>query len=221
MTPEQFAVALRQMETGFKRELEDVRRQIEVVRNDSLDLESLAGKRNPYRLQIDIDVPIGSAALLTGTRTLSRSGPFVAKRLYAAFRIKTLQASGAADWVGRYLPLSSRETWNVMQMWKVNVAPLEETFDPPLDFVWGYSDGVSDRERQNQFIAGDILARHDEDGFLAISEVFAGGAAITFQMQPLRAVGNAAPWNHGTTGVALFEFSVIFEGYRILQPMVA
>lgn len=216
---DQLAAVLRQMESGFKAELETLRRQVNAVQNEQFDLESLAGKRSPYRLQVNIDVPIGTTSILTGTRTLTRSGPFVAKRLYASLHIKTMKTGGDAAWVGRYLPISSHATYTSMDAWKAGVS-VERCVNPPLDFVWGYSDGVSDRERQNQYISGDVLARADEDGFLAISEVFASGANVTFQVQPLRAVGNEAPWNEDD-GVETFTFSAIFEGYRILQPLVA
>jgi len=218
MGPNEIEVALRQMESGFKNQLSGMQQQLEAVKAGALDIDQLAGKRIPYRIQVDIEVAQAANAILSGTRTLTLSGPFVAKRLTATFRIKSMQDGGSALWVGRYLPLSSRNVYSTMQLFKVNAGSLEEVYEPPLDFEWSYTDGGTDRARQDQFIAGDVLARYDDDGFMPVSDIFAGGATITFKINPLRAVGNGAPWS-GSTGVDKFEFNAIFEGYRILQPL--
>lgn len=197
---------------------ESLRQRIDTLEQRDLNIEALAGKRVPYFTQINITLPQASAAVATGTVTLTRSGPFIARRLHASLRIQTVRAGGNADWVGRYLPLTSRPDYAMANYWKVGV-PLEDCADVPLDFEWGYSDGGSDRNRQDRYISGDVLARSDEDGFLMADEIFASGATISFVVAPLRPVGGNLPWSHANTGVENFEFQATFSGYRIVQPL--
>jgi hypothetical protein len=232
-TPDQVAAYLRTFEAQVKDKFavaqakfdeaqainEALRQRVDQLEKRDLNVETLAGKRVPYHVQINITVPQATAAVVNGTVTLTRSGPFVARRLFASLRVQTVRAGGNADWVGRYLPLSSHETYTMENYWKP-VASIEDVVDPPLDFEWGYSDGGSDRNRQDRYISGDILARHDEDGFMMADEVFASGATIAFIVSPLRPVGGNAPWNDANTGVATFEFQATFVGYRIVQPLV-
>ena len=201
---------------------ESLRQRIDQLEQRDLSIESLAGKRVPYFVQINITLPQASAAVATGTATLTRSGPFVARRLIASLRVQTMRAGGSADWVGRYLPLSTRPTYCCSNYFRVLPDPagsLEAEYDVPLDFEWGYSDGGSDRNRQDRYISGDVLAKADEDGFLMSDEVFASGATISFVVAPLRPVGGGLPWSHADTGVATFEFQATFAGYRIVQPL--
>ena len=197
---------------------ETMRRRLEQLeRRDTVEDAVIGGARRiPYMQQINITVPQGAASALTGTATLTRSGPFIARRLYASFKIASVVDGGDADWVGRYLPLSSHQIYSNMFSWNQGGVGIERVVDSPLDFEWGYSDGGSDRQRQDRFISGDILARRDEDGIFAVDEVFASGATITFTLVPLRPVGGAAPWNDVQTGIEKFEFQVTFVGYRVV-----
>lgn len=196
-----------------------LRGKLQELESRDLNVENLAGKRVPYRYQIDIPVPQNTASMLTGTVTVSRDGPFIARRLYVTFRVASVRSGGNADWVGRYLPISSRPEYAWETYWKANAAAsIEDVVMPPLDFEWGYSDGGTDRRREDKFIAGDIIARRDEDGVLMVDDIFAAGSMITFTMQPLRAVGGSAPWSD-STGVENFELNAIFDGYKIIQPL--
>lgn len=194
-----------------------LRQRLQELESRDLNIENLAGKRVPYRFQIDITVPQNGAAILTGTVTVSRDGPFIARRLYVTLRIASVRAGGNNDWIGRYLPISSRSTYFQQVYWKVSAA-LEDVAMPPLDFEYGYSDGGSDRRREDKYIAGDILAQADESGILMVDDIFSAGSTITFTVAPLRPVGASAPWSDAT-GVENFELNAIFDGYKIVQPL--
>lgn len=188
--------------------------QVRLLTQQTLNVESLAGKRVPYSYVIDITINQGVDELQEGQVQVSRSGPFFAERIYASLRINTMQDGGDASLVGRQLPISSRSVYPFI--WPAG-ATGTQTVDPPLDFTWGYSSTDSDRERQNSFLPGDLLERSDSDGIFAVSDIFSEGATINFQMAPLRPIGNNAPWSDAD-GVASFVFSAIFWGYKIIQP---
>ena len=208
-------MSLKNQNDALKAENATVARRLRELEDRDVNVENLAGKRIPYKYQINIEVPQNTSSILNGTVTLSRDGPFIARRLYASFRVKSVPDGGTADWVGRYLPLTSRSSFPWMNYWHLTGT---ECYDPPFDFEWGYSDGGSDRNRQDKYISGDVLARCDQDGYIMVDEIFAAGTTITFTISPLRPVGAAAPWT-GDTGVENFEFQATFDGYKIVQPL--
>ena len=93
---------------------------------------------------------------------------------------------------------------------------------PPLDFEYEYSDGGSERNRQDKAISGDTLARFDEDGFFMNNEIFAAGTTISFKISPLRApiitvLDTAVP--ELVTGNLTLLFKATFVGFKVLQPL--
>jgi hypothetical protein len=186
--------------------------QIKDLTQSTLNIDSLAGKRVPYSYVIPITIDQGSEQLAEGSTQTSRSGPFFAEKLICTFRINSVEAGGAANWVGVYLPLSSR--WSYPWIWNAGANP---SYVPPLDFEFGWESSSSDRQRQDKFIPGDVLDRCDSDGILAVSDIFPQGSTITFKVNPLRPVGNNVPWNAGT-GVHDYIFTAVFWGYKIIQP---
>lgn len=182
-----------------------------------LNVESLAGKRIAFSYCVDITIDTGATTIQEDTVQVSRAGPFFAERIICAFRIKTMQDSGEADWTGRYMPLSSR--WIYPWIWPRNAGIGTIAQWNPLDFEWTYEVDDDDRQRTDKFLPGDILDREDNDGIFAVSDLFAAGATIRFKVSPLRAVGGVAPWVSGTTGVEDWEFNAVFWGYKLIQPI--
>lgn len=211
---------------GFEQELQErikrqnlklaeLEEQVKDLTHATLNIDSLAGKRVPYSYVIPIEISQGSEQLAEGNTQTSRSGPFFAERLSCAFRIHSVQNGGDASWVGVHLPLSSR--WSYPWIWNAGLNH-DPTYIPPLDFEFGWESSSSDRQRQDKYVPGDLLDRCDNDGIMAVSDIFPGGTTITFKLNPFRPVGNNAPWNHAVTGVASFMFTATFWGYKIIQP---
>lgn len=192
----------------------DLQDQVTLLTKQTLNVESLAGKRVPFIYSIPITVTQGIEQLLEGSVQTSRAGPFFADRLLCNFRIEEMESGGDASLVGRDLPLSSKGVYPYM--WPLG-ATGTQCDPPPLDFEWGYESDSSDRQRQDRYVPGDFLDRQDNDGILSVSDIFPEGSTITFKINPLRPVGNNAPWSDAT-GVESFLFTASFWGYKIIQP---
>ena len=192
----------------------EIEQQVKEVFQSTFNIESLAGKRVPYKCVVNITIDQGEDQLVSGSTQVTRAGPFLAETVLASFRVGTMRAGGLATLPGRYLPLGSRS--NYPYVW-----PLAATGTrcelPPLDFEWGYNTNDSDRARQDNFVPGDLFDRFDNDGILPVADIFAPGAQITFEVNPFRAVGNGTPWNDAD-GVSNFVFTATFSGYKIIQP---
>lgn len=195
--------------------LADLEGQVRLLTQQTLNVESLAGKRVPFSYVIELPVTQGSDALVEGSIQTSRAGPFFAERLICAFRIDNVQDGGVAAWVGKFLPLSSR--WLYPYQFPAGATGTQAVMNP-LDFEFGWESDSSDRQRQDKYIPGDIMDRQDNDGIMAVSDIFPEGSTITFKMNPFRAVGNSVPWNDGTTGVSSYVFTAVLWGYKIIQP---
>jgi len=193
----------------------DLEGQVKLLTQQTLNVESLAGKRVPFSYVIPIVIDQGSDQLSEGSVQTSRSGPFFAERLTCTLHIENVLDGGDASWIGRYLPISSRGVYPFI--WPSG-ATGTIAYQPPLDFEFGWESDSSDRQRQDKFIPGDILERQDSDGILAVSDIFPEGSTITFKVNPLRPVGNNDPWNDGQTGVETYIFTAVFWGYKIIQP---
>jgi hypothetical protein len=196
-------------------QIAEMKQQIQDLSQQTLNVESLAGKRVPFSYVVNIDLTQGTDQLSEGSVQTSRSGPFFAERLMCSMYIKAVQSGGDASWVGRYLPIGSRSVYPYI--WPAG-ATGTIAVDPPLDFEFSYEADASDRQRSDKFVPGDVFDRFDDDGILPVSDIFPQGTTITFKLNPLRAVGNNTPWNHGTTGVSEFRFQATFWGYKIIQP---
>lgn len=189
--------------------------EVKLLTQQTLNVESLAGRRVPYAYVIPITLTQGSDELGQGSTQVSRAGPFFAERLICTIRINELEDGGDASWVGRYLPISSR--WVYPWIWRPAAAAAVQSEFPPLDFEFRWYSDSSDRVRSDKYIPGEVLGKFDGDGIMPVSDIFAAGSSITFEMSPHRAVGNNAPWSD-SDGVENFIFTAIFWGYKIVQP---
>ena len=175
-----------------------------------VQLDDMPGKQLPYKYQINIPLASGTQAATTGTVATSRDGPFIARRLYASLLISDAPDSpDHSDMVGRFCPVTSRDDLQYDKWSPTAHADLTNYVGPPLDWEFSYSDGGSDRNRQDKPISGDILAKHDEDGYFMNNEIFAAGTTISFIVSPLRAV----PTDFGLI------LKITFDGFKVLQPL--
>jgi hypothetical protein len=207
-------------------ELQDERKAREAMQRQEVHIDDMPGKQLPFKYQINIDLEGGSQAPVTGTTNVSRDGPFIARRLYASCIVTDApildDGNTVEDYshmIGRFIPLSSRWRYN---NWAMDVASFTpDTYVPPaLDFEWSYNDGGSERNRQDKPISGDILARHDDDGFLMNNEIFAAGTTISFVCHLLRAVPILAHTSDpDVTGPLDLQLKVTFDGFKVLQPL--
>jgi hypothetical protein len=215
--------------------LDDERQARLALEKQEVHIDDMPGKQLPFKFQINIPLSGGDAAPTTGTVTVSRDGPFIARRLYASVLITDaplleVPDPGGATWdfthmEGRFAPRSSRECCNY-DTW----ARAASDFDvsslvlQPLDFEYEYNDGGSERNRQDKPISGDILAMRDEDGYFMNNEIFAAGTTISFTVHPLRAVpiitlsntDDPPVTDEGPLDIIL---KVTFDGFKVLQPL--
>lgn len=208
-------------------QLSDERRAREVLERQEVHIDDMPGKQLPFKYQININLPGGSQAPVTGTVNVSRDGPFIARRLYASLLITDapilLAGATTEDYtqmIGRFAPISSRwEYWN----WARDVADNnpDSYVPPPLDFEWEYSDGGSERNRQEKPISGDILFMRSDEGYLMNNEIFAAGTTISFTVYPMRAVPilTLTVGPDTDTGPVDVQFKVTFDGFKVLQPL--
>lgn len=220
--------------------LQDEREARKAIEKQGLHIDDMPGKQLPFRFQINIPLVGGSASAQTGTVTVSRDGPFIARRLYATCIITDaplleVANPGGATWdfthmEGRFVPITSR--WHY-GMWAFPLGSIPLQFGqasangwvpPPLDFEWEYSDGGSERNRQDKPISGDVLARYDEDGYFMNNELFAAGTTISYIIHPLRAIPTLILSNTDTPpetdeGPLNLLFKVTFDGFKVLQPL--
>jgi hypothetical protein len=220
--------------------LKSERQARKALEKQELHIDDMPGKQLPFKFQINIPLEGGSATAQTGTVTVSRDGPFVARRLYATCIITdapllTVSDPGGDTWdytdmEGRFCPISSRQLYHMWAFPADNlplqfpIANCDGWVPPPLDFEWEYSDGGSERNRQDKPISGDILARHDEDGYFMNNEIFAAGTTISYVISPLRAVPTLTLSNTDTPpetdeGPLDLLFKVTFDGFKVLQPL--
>jgi hypothetical protein len=184
---------------------------MENLERRDVHLDDMPGKQLPYKYQINIPLTAGTQAATTGTVTTSRDGPFVARRLYASLLITDAPTSPTdhSAMIGRFSPINSRDDLQY-QFWSPTVhADLTNYIAPLLDWEFAYSDGGSDRNRQDKPISGDILAKHDEDGYMMNNEIFAAGTTISFTVYPLRAVEDDFD----------IMLKITFDGFKVLQPL--
>jgi hypothetical protein len=193
---------------------EDLAGQVKLLSQQTLDVDSLAGKRVPYSYVVPITIDQGSDELQENSVQISRAGPFFADRLLFTLRIETLQNGGDASWVGRYLPISSQRIYP--NIWAAGATGTQADM-PPLDFEWSYESDSSDRQRSDKYVPGELMDRYDGDGIMSVSDVFAPGTTVTVKVNPLRAIGNNTPWN-AADGVLTYTMTAVFAGYKIIQP---
>jgi hypothetical protein len=202
-------------------ELADERKARETLERQEIHIDDMPGKQLPYKYQININLPGGTQAPLTGTVNVSRDGPFIARRLYASCIITDapLLEAAAQDYthmIGRFVPVSSRPEFFNWSRDVASFAPL--TYQPPpLDFEWAYNDGGSERNRQDKPISGDILFRRDDDGYFMNNEIFAAGTTISFVVHPLRAIPIITVDDE--SGPIDLQLKVTFDGFKVLQPL--
>lgn len=207
-------------------ELQDERKAREALQRQEVHIDDMPGKQLPFKYQININLPGGSQAPVTGTVNVSRDGPFIARRLYVSCIVTdapVLDFGGNIEdyshMIGRFVPVSSRWAYNNWAMDAASLTPATYV-PPPIDFEWEYSDGGSERNRQDKPISGDIFARHDDDGFLMNSEIFAAGTTISYIVHPLRAVPILVhTLDADTTGPLDLQMKVTFDGFKVLQPL--
>lgn len=234
----QIAKELRKLQTQLKQQSSQIsilNTALDAEKKQRVDLEKKAvhiddmpGKQLPFKFQINIAIPAGSSSPATGTVTVSRDGPFIARRLYASCIITeapTLTVGGTVydftPFQNRFIPISSRGTYPFWGFSDAYAVISGRVFVPPvLDFEWEYNDGGSERNRQDKAISGDILARYDDDGYFMNNEIFAAGTTISFKISPLRApiITVIDGLSEGSGNVALL-FKVTFDGFKVLQPL--
>lgn len=211
-------------------QLSDERRAREVLERQDVHIDDMPGKQLPFKYQINISLPGGTNAPITGTVNVSRDGPFVARRLFASLLITdapTLTAGSSSpvtedftQMIGRFAPYSSR--WDYY-LWARDVADNspDSYVPPPLDFEWEYNDGGSERNRQDKPISGDILFMRSDEGYFMNNEIFSAGTTISFTVWPLRAVPILS-FTHESetdTGPLDIQLKVTFDGFKVLQPL--
>jgi hypothetical protein len=205
------------------------------LEKEEVHIDDMPGKQLPFKFQINVPLSGGGSAPITGTVTVSRDGPFIARRLYASVLIVVapileVPDPGAETWdfshmEGRFAPRSSRECCNY-DTW----ARAETDLDvaslvlPPIDFEYEYNDGGSERNRQDKPISGDILAMRDEDGYFMNNEIFAAGTTISFTVHPLRQIPILTLSNDDDPpvtdeGPLNLVLKVTFDGFKVLQPL--
>jgi len=217
-------------------ELADERKAREVLERQEVHIDDMPGKQLPYKYQININLPGGSQAPVTGTVNVSRDGPFIARRLFASLiytdapYLEVEGVIGPADYthmIGRFAQVTSRvEYFNwardaAQLQFSTGTPPFDGYVPPPLDFEWQYSDGGSERNRQDKPISGDILFRRDDDGYFMNNEIFAAGTTISFICNPLRAVPilSIGVDPDTDTGPVNIQLKVTFDGFKVLQPL--
>jgi hypothetical protein len=207
----------------LSRELADEQAAREALERREVHIDDMPGKQLPFKYQINIPLPGGTQSATTGTVTVSRDGPFIARRLYATVLITDAPLfdppGGTGDYrhmIGRFVPRSSRSEY---ANWAMGVGAFTPAsyFPPPLDFEWEYNDGGSERNRQDKPISGDVLALLDEDGFFMNNEIFAAGTTISFVVHPLRAIPLITVGTESEPVDLLFK--VTFDGFKVLQPL--
>lgn len=208
----------------------------EALEKQEVHIDDMPGKQLPFKFQINIPLAGGTESPTEGTVTVSRDGPFIARRLYASLYISDAPLlevpgpAGAATWdfthmIGRYAPRSSRECcdWFTWARAAVDLDPTSIVL-PPIDFEYSYDDGGSERNRQDKPISGDILAMKDEDGYFMNNELFAAGTTISFTVHPLRAIpiltlsDDEDPPNTDEGPLDLV-MQITFDGFKVLQPL--
>lgn len=207
----------------------------EALEKEEVHIDDMPGKQLPFRFQINIPLPGGTDSPVTGTVSVSRDGPFIARRLYASVLITDaplLEVEGPPPitWdythmVGRFAPRSSRECCDYLEWARAAVDFTEASLVfPPLDFEYSYDDGGSERNRQDKPISGDILAMRDEDGYFMNNEMFAAGTTISFTVHPLREVPiltltDPIDPQVSDEGPLDLILKVTFDGFKVLQPL--
>jgi hypothetical protein len=207
----------------LSRELANEQAAREALERREVHIDDMPGKQLPFKYQINIALEGGSQAAQTSTVSVSRDGPFIARRLYATVTVTDapILVDGATTYdyshmIGRFVPRSSRLDYQNWAMPAVSITPAGYV-PPPLDFEWEYNDGGSERNRQDKPISGDILALVDEDGYFMNNEIFAAGTTISFTVHPLRQVPIL---ELGTDeGPLDLLFKVTFDGFKVLQPL--
>jgi hypothetical protein len=216
-------------------ELADERKARETLERQEVHIDDMPGKQLPYKYQININLPGGSQAPVTGTVNVSRDGPFIARRLFASviyteapsLEVIGLGTADYTDFIGRFAPISSRvEYFNwardaAQLAFSTGTPPFDGYVPPPLDFEWQYSDGGSERNRQDKPISGDILFRRDDDGYFMNNEIFAAGTTISFICNPLRAVPilSIGSGEEIDSGPVNLQLKITFDGFKVLQPL--
>jgi hypothetical protein len=208
----------------------------QALEREEVHVDDMPGKQLPFKFQINIPLNGGNASPQTGTVTISRDGPFIARRLYASVLIadapvlEVPEGTGTTIWdfshmEGRFAPRSSRECCDY-DMWARALSEISPTslVLPPIDFEYEYNDGGSERNRQDKPISGDILAMRDEDGYFMNNEIFAAGTTISFTVHPLRAIPILTLSNSDDPpvvdeGPLNLVLKVTFDGFKVLQPL--
>jgi len=211
------------------------RRELE---KEFVSLVDMPGKRQPFKYQINIPITDGSKQAVTGATEISRDGPFVVQRLRVSAYVTEgpifLDEPGYeidfSYMIGRYIPLSSRGTYD---KWGYAFGAVGADFfpepgdrftAPPIDFEWTLHDGGAQRNHQDKKISGDILDKHDQDGIFMNNQIWASGSKIYFTVCPLRELlyyyfyllGQG--WDEPQTFTWSVMVNATFDGYKIVQP---
>jgi hypothetical protein len=205
------------------RELADEQAAREALERREVHIDDMPGKQLPFKYQINIPLDGGTQAARTATVSVSRDGPFIARRLYVTLNVTDapiLSFGGTtydySHMIGRYVPRSSRFDYANWAMPAISITPAGYV-PPPLDFEWEYNDGGSERNRQDKPISGDILGLRDEDGYFMNNEIFAAGTTIAFTVHPIRQVPILELGDD--SGPLDLLFKVTFDGFKVLQPL--
>jgi len=223
---DKFADRLNQIQDENERlsaQLQDERAAREALERQQVHIDDMPGKQLPFKFQINVNLAGGGQSPVTGTVNVSRDGPFICRRIFASAIITDapiLEDGGTtedySDMIGRFVPISSRTEYNSWARDVDDFVP-DSYVPPPLDFEWEYSDGGSERNRQDKPISGDILFRRDDDGYLMNNEIFAAGTTISFIVHPLRAVPTLT--FGADSGPIDLQVKITFDGFKVLQPL--
>lgn len=207
----------------------------------------------------DANTPLPVGARVRAQQQLSMDGPFVGSMLMGAFRMRTYSLGLDAvlfpnmppageevvtPFTGRFRPIAS--TTDGMSGAYIGIgtgtnadpqvaAAMVNTHRPgTVDFLWEYTDGGTDRARQNEIPSPSryLFSENDRPFYLAVSDFFERGSTITFYVTLLRSLGLVeASFSSGYNGYvesaiapavrATFAvggtLTLSIHGYKILQ----
>lgn len=250
---------LRTRSEGDKLEIQRLGEWVQKAAKRIKYIEDIPGKRVPYTMNFEIEMPSdANTPLPVGARVRSQQqtsmdGPFVASMLMGAFRMRTYSLGPdiqlfpgmppvgeeiITPFTGRFRPIAS--TTDGFSGAYIGIgtgasANLVNTHRPgEIDFLWEYTDGGTDRSRQNEIPTPSryLFSENDRPFYLAVSDFFERGSTITFYVTLLRSLGLVeasfsagyngytesaiAPADRATFAVG-GTLTLSIHGYKILQ----
>lgn len=146
----------------------------------------------PRWYNIDFTVSATTTDMITGSVTITQEGWYFIDRIYVVWRETTGNAYRT--------PSSGGYSANT------TVANLEDE----IDFTWNYQDGRTQMWRATNDLPGDVLWRHDSDGFVMNEgDPIGPNAPINAHITPLHATSQA--------GI----LTMIFQGVQCLDNLRA